>query len=149
MGWAEDRVEDYQSGQRATWLERRTLERANPVHFPLALAAGAVFAIGLWTHDWRAIAVAAVLALSGHVYCWTCKPAINPFENDAPGRGDGKRRRSSQDVDVKGNFRAGSLVCALSWYGSHGRARRAALAQNQREGEASRTDSGRASSSGA
>ena len=39
MGWAEDRVEDYAEGHRATWLERRALEHANPVLLALALAA--------------------------------------------------------------------------------------------------------------
>jgi hypothetical protein len=71
MGWAENRVKEYQVGKRATWLERRMLEHANPVHFPLALAASIGFAYGLWLHDWLAIVGASLLALSGHIYCWT------------------------------------------------------------------------------
>jgi hypothetical protein len=47
------------------------LEHANPVHFPLALAATAGFVYGLWTHDWLWIIGSSALALLGHVYCWT------------------------------------------------------------------------------
>jgi hypothetical protein len=36
MGWAENRIQEYQHGKPANWLERRMLEHANPVHFPLA-----------------------------------------------------------------------------------------------------------------
>ncbi len=53
------------------WLERRMLEHANPVHFPLALAASAGLAYGLWTRSWPWILGASALALSGHAYCWT------------------------------------------------------------------------------
>jgi hypothetical protein len=137
MGWAENRVKAYQRGHRATWLERRVLEHANPVHFVLALAAGAGFAAGLWLHDWIAIGAAALLALAGHVYCWTRKPAITALEGDAGDRGAGNRQRLSRHVDASASYRAGSLVRALSAYGSHGRARRAAQARDQREREAS------------
>ena len=73
MVWSENRIEAYRQGQRATWLERRMLEHANPVHFPLALAATAGFIYGLWTHDWLWIIGSSALALLGHVYCWTRK----------------------------------------------------------------------------
>jgi hypothetical protein len=136
MGWAEDRVKDYQRGQGATWLERRVLEHANPVRLVLALTAGAGFAAGLWTHDWLAIAVASALALSGHVYCWIRKPAISALEPDVPDRGAGSRRRPSRHVEASAIYRAGLLVRAVGWYGSHGRARRAALAGDHREREA-------------
>jgi hypothetical protein len=71
MGWAEKRVEEYQHGKRANWLERRALEHANPVHFPLAMAAVTGLVYGLWLHDWLAIVGASLLSLSGHIYCWT------------------------------------------------------------------------------
>lgn len=71
MGWAENRVQQYQLGKRANWLERRMLEHANPVHFPLALASSVGFVFGLWMHDWLAIVGASLLGLSGHIYCWT------------------------------------------------------------------------------
>jgi hypothetical protein len=73
MGWSENRIEQYRQGQRATWLERRMLEHANPVHYPMALAATTGFVYGLWIHDWLWIIGSAALALLGHVYCWTRK----------------------------------------------------------------------------
>jgi hypothetical protein len=71
MGWAENRIQQYQRGASANWLERRMLEHANPVHFPLALAGSLGIAYGLWTHrrDW--IVGSALLSLAGHMYCWT------------------------------------------------------------------------------
>jgi hypothetical protein len=137
MGWAEERVKDYHRGHRASWLERRMLEHANPVHFALALAAAAGFAAGLWLHDWVAMGIAALLALAGHVYCWTRKPAIIALEAGAGDSGAGNRPRLSRHADASTTYRAGSLVRALSWYGSHGRARRAAQGGDQREREAS------------
>jgi hypothetical protein len=89
MSWAESRIADYQHGQPARWLERRMLEHANPVHFPLALAATIGFVYGLWVHDWLWIIGAAALGLLGHVYCWTRKnariyPAPGLAERNAP-----------------------------------------------------------------
>lgn len=71
MGWAENRIDEYHRGAPARWLERRMLEHANPVHFPLALAASLGLAYGLWRHRWPWIVGSSALALSGHVYCWT------------------------------------------------------------------------------
>jgi hypothetical protein len=78
MGWAENRIEEYQHGRPANWLERRMLEHANPVHFPLALAATAGFVYGLWAHDWFWVAGSAALALLGHLYCWVCGKSGRP-----------------------------------------------------------------------
>jgi hypothetical protein len=36
MSWAEKRIGEYKRGKMPTWLERRVLEHANPVHFVLA-----------------------------------------------------------------------------------------------------------------
>lgn len=74
MGWAAHRIDEYQQGKHATWLERRMLEHANPVHFLIAVIAGIGFVYGLWTHDWWWIIGSAVLALLGHVYSWLWKP---------------------------------------------------------------------------
>lgn len=71
MGWAEHRIEQYRKGQRATWLERRMLEHANPVHVGLTLLAFAGVIHGLWTHNWYWIVNSAALSLLGHIYCWT------------------------------------------------------------------------------
>lgn len=71
MGWAENRILKYQNGESATWLERRMLEHANPVHFPLAVTASLGLAYGLWRHKWSWIVGSSALALLGHAYCWT------------------------------------------------------------------------------
>ncbi len=68
MGWAENRIQDYWRGEAANWLERRMLEHANPVHFPLALAASIGLGYGLWRDSWPWIIGSTALALSGHVY---------------------------------------------------------------------------------
>ena len=80
MGWAERRIEEYQYGKPATWIERRMLEHANPVHLALGIAACVGFVYGLWTHDWPWIIGSAALALLGHVYCWTRKNEENRRE---------------------------------------------------------------------
>lgn len=84
MGWAENRVAEYQGGQPASWLERRMLEHANRVHFPMAMAASVGFAYGLWTHSWPWVIGSSALALSGHVYCWTREATRARQARDAP-----------------------------------------------------------------
>jgi hypothetical protein len=74
MGWAATRIDEYQQGKCANWLERRMLEHANPVHFLLAIIAGTGFVYGLWTHDWMWIIVSAALSFLGHVYSWLWRP---------------------------------------------------------------------------
>lgn len=130
MGWAEHRVQEYQSGQDASWLERRMLEHANPVNFALAVAAGAGLGFGLWMHNWLAISGAALLMLSGHVYCKTRKPGSIALEAHVPPEGAGDEPPAFRHVDLRASRRAGSLVRALSAYGSAGRARRAALLED-------------------
>jgi hypothetical protein len=71
VGWAENRVREYQQGAPATWLEHRMLEHANPVHFPLAIAASLGMFYGLWRHSWPWIIGSSAIALAGHAYCWT------------------------------------------------------------------------------
>lgn len=71
MGWSEHRIEEFRQGQESTWLERRMLEHSNPIHFRIALISSAGFIYGLWTHDWLWLIGSSVLALGGHVYCWT------------------------------------------------------------------------------
>lgn len=73
MGWAENRIKDYKKGKKATWLEKRVLEHANPFHFPLATIAQVSLIYGLWIHNWIFILVAVVLGTIGHLYCWMQK----------------------------------------------------------------------------
>ena len=85
MGWSNNRIAEYQEGKPSSWLERRMLEHANPVHFPLAVAASAGLAYGLWTHDWLWIIGSSTLALLGHVYCWTRNSGAKRHEMMLPG----------------------------------------------------------------
>lgn len=73
MGWAAFRIHEYQLGKQSTWLERRMLEHANPLHFMLAVIAVIGFSYGLWMHDWIWIVGATVLSIVGHVYTMTWK----------------------------------------------------------------------------
>ena len=73
MGWAEKRIEEYKQGKKSTWLERRILEHANPVHFPLAMIAQVSLIYGLWIHSWMYIIGAMMLGFAGHLYCWIQK----------------------------------------------------------------------------
>jgi hypothetical protein len=73
VGWAKRRIADYQHGKSASWLERRTLEHANPVNIALTVVATLGLLYGLWTHDWLWIVGSALLGFLGHVYCWTRK----------------------------------------------------------------------------
>ena len=70
MSWAERRVQEYKNGGRATFVEKRFLEHANPVHLFLALLGVVALVYGLWAHDLRWIIGGALLNLVGHVYCW-------------------------------------------------------------------------------
>ena len=73
MGWAEKRIQQYNQGQPATWVEKRILEHANSLHLILALIGKALLIYGLWVHSWLWIAGGIVLNLVGHLYCWIKK----------------------------------------------------------------------------
>jgi hypothetical protein len=73
MGWAEKRVQQYNQGQQATWIERRALEHANPVHLSLALIGLVLLIYGLWIHNWTWIIGGVILNFLGHLYCWLKK----------------------------------------------------------------------------
>ena len=70
MNWTDYKFAQYRRGVPATWLERRMLEHANPVHFVLAWVAMVGLCYGLWTHDWPWIVGSLIVAAVGHVYCW-------------------------------------------------------------------------------
>ena len=73
MGWAEKRIEEYKQGKDATWLERRTLEHANPMHLIMAVIGAGFLISGLWIHDGALISAGVALILLGHLYCWLKK----------------------------------------------------------------------------
>lgn len=73
MGWAEIRIQQYNQGEKANWLERRVLEHANPVHLGLHVLGAIPLIYGLWVHNGVLIAVGCLLNLYGHLYCWLKK----------------------------------------------------------------------------
>lgn len=70
MGWSDRKIKEYSLGQKANLLEKLMLEHANPVNFVATILAFLVFSYALWTNNLAYIAVAFVLALVGHIYCW-------------------------------------------------------------------------------
>lgn len=88
MGWAELKIRKYQRGEPASWLERRMLEHANPIHFPLAVAASIGLAYGLWNHKWTWILGSSAVALVGHAYCWTFREEGSHTESMGRETGD-------------------------------------------------------------
>lgn len=70
MGWVEIRLQQYNEGERATWLERRAIEHSNPVNFAFHVIGAIPIICGLWIHSWGLIAAGVLLDLVGHLYCW-------------------------------------------------------------------------------
>jgi len=73
MGWVETRIQQYNQGEKATWLEKRGLEHANPVNYSFHAVAAIPIIYGLWTHNPGLIFVGILLNLTGHLYCWVRK----------------------------------------------------------------------------
>jgi hypothetical protein len=70
MGWADRKIKNYSLGHKASLLEKLMLEQANPVCFVATILAFIVFSYGMWVNDLAYLAVAFVLGLIGHLYCW-------------------------------------------------------------------------------
>jgi len=69
MGWAEIRIQQYNQGEKANWIERRVLDHANPVHLVLQILGAIPLIYGLWIHHWGFIFVGILLNGIGHLYC--------------------------------------------------------------------------------
>ncbi len=67
MRWVDKKIKQYQQGQKATWLEKRALEHAHPVHAALALVSLPLLVYGLWINSWTWIGVGLVLNCVGHL----------------------------------------------------------------------------------
>jgi len=70
MSWAEKRIKEYQAGREATWLERRVLEHAEPLHLTLQIISLPLLVYGVWSHDWLLISAGIALNVIGHIYTW-------------------------------------------------------------------------------
>lgn len=73
MGWVENRIQQYIQDQKATWLEKRSLEHANPVNLLAHIIAFVAGIYGLWFHNWTWIITALIIGFLGHLYCWLKK----------------------------------------------------------------------------
>ncbi len=71
MGWSEIRIQQYVHGEKATWLEKRLLEHANPVHLVFQAMGVPLLIAGIWIHNWGLMIAGGVLNVIGHLYCWT------------------------------------------------------------------------------
>ena len=69
MSWAEWKIQQYNQGENANWLERHCLDHANPVHFVLQIVGAIPFIWGLWIHNGGLIFLGLLLHGIGHVYC--------------------------------------------------------------------------------
>ncbi len=77
MGWAEFRIQQYNQGEKANWLERRVLEHANPVNLGFHLLGAIPFIYGLWVHHWGFIFIGVLSNTIGHLYCRLIKQKEN------------------------------------------------------------------------
>ncbi|MBU0929582.1 MAG: hypothetical protein KJ623_00745 [Nanoarchaeota archaeon] len=70
MGWAKKRVQQYKKGKKASWLELRMLEHADPVNLILAIVGVIMLVYGLWVNSWLWILIGLGLNILGHIYAW-------------------------------------------------------------------------------
>jgi len=70
MSWAEKRIKQYNKGEKATWLEKRALEHADPVNCIASIISFIVIAYGLWINNWAWIIISLVIGMLGHLYSW-------------------------------------------------------------------------------
>ncbi len=70
MGWADRKIKEYSLGKKAGLLEKLMLEHANPINFIASILAFIVFSYAMWVNDIAYVAVAFMLGLIGHLYCW-------------------------------------------------------------------------------
>ncbi len=73
MSWVEWRIQQYNQGEKANWLEKRCLEHANPVHLVLQVLGSIPFIYGLWIHNLGFILLGLLLNATGHLYCLLIK----------------------------------------------------------------------------
>jgi hypothetical protein len=70
-GWTDTRFRAYTSGDRQPgWLEKRVLEEAHPPSFWIRLTGGALFVRGMWSRQWRWIALGAGIGLITRLIPW-------------------------------------------------------------------------------
>ncbi len=69
MSWAEMRIQQYKKGQTPRFLEKISLEHANPVNFTLHIISLVFFSYGIWEHNLIWILMGGFSSIIGHIYC--------------------------------------------------------------------------------
>ncbi len=70
MSWVNKRIKQYNQGEKATWLEKRLLEHAEPVNLTATIISIAMLFYGLWFQNWTWIIIGFVVGFLGHLYGW-------------------------------------------------------------------------------
>ena len=69
MSWTEWKIQQYNQGATANWLEKKYLVHANPVNFIFHVLGAIPFIYGLWNHIGLFILVGMGICGIGHLYC--------------------------------------------------------------------------------
>ncbi|WKZ26576.1 MAG: hypothetical protein QY304_00525 [Candidatus Paceibacterota bacterium] len=73
MSWSSKRIQEYKEGGEASWLEKRALEHAEPIHLILIILSLPLLVYGLWEHSWFFIGIGIALNFVGHINTWIRK----------------------------------------------------------------------------
>jgi hypothetical protein len=83
-GWTDTRVRSYADGDRQPgWLEKRVLEEAHLPSFMIRLAGGALFVKGMWSRQWRWIALGAGIGMVTRLIPWLETQLSKQHQNGA------------------------------------------------------------------
>jgi hypothetical protein len=71
MSWAEKRIEAYQKGREANFLEKIMVGYFNPITYTLLVVGGLILILGLWTRNRLQVIMGSFASLvAGNVYSW-------------------------------------------------------------------------------
>jgi len=70
MSWVKKRIQQFNQGQKATWLEKRALEHADPINCLATCISFFVLVYGLWINNWNWIIASILIGFLGHLISW-------------------------------------------------------------------------------
>lgn len=70
MSWIQKREEEVVRGKKLNWIERRSLEHADPILLLLLVIGSLVACYALWQHDWVLFWGGFAIATIGHIISW-------------------------------------------------------------------------------
>ena len=70
MSYVEKRIRAFKKGEEPTFFEKLSLRHGNPVNCSVSIIAFGFYSYGLWARNFTWVAVAALLCLSGCIYCY-------------------------------------------------------------------------------